>query len=380
MSMPSDPILPPATIGILGGGQLGMYFVIAARDLGYHTIVLEPDPHCPASPHADAHIIAAYDDPEALERMSNDCDVITTEFENPPAHALNFLAERTIVRPAPQAIEIAQDRRLEKRFLNGHGFPTAPFAVVSDGVLPDGSNVTFPAILKTARMGYDGKGQNRVETLHDLQHAWEGLGGVPCVLEQLMPLDREISVVLARSTEGETATFAVTENVHQNGILHISTAPYAGHLSEQAEHLAKNIASVLEYVGVLGVEMFVVHDSLLINEIAPRPHNSGHWTLDAATTSQFEQQVRAVCGIDLGSTAMTEPAAAMINLLGERWQYGEPQWEQMTPHAHSHLHLYGKSTPRPGRKMGHLTVTAQSVEMALTEALRLTEADNATSP
>jgi 5-(carboxyamino)imidazole ribonucleotide synthase len=377
--MSSDSILPPATIGILGGGQLGMYFVIAARDLGYHTIVLEPDPYCPASPHADAHIIAAYDDPEALERMAHDCDVITTEFENPPAHALNFLAERTTVRPSPQAIEIAQDRRLEKRFLNGHGFPTAPFAVVSDGVLPDGSNLTFPAILKTARMGYDGKGQSHVETLHDLQHAWEELGGVPCVLEQLMPLNREISVVLARSIEGETATFAATENVHKNGILHMSTAPYTGALSEQAERLAIDIASALEYVGVLGVEMFVVNNSLLVNEIAPRPHNSGHWTLDASTTSQFEQQVRAVCGIDLGSTEMTEPAAAMINLLGDRWNDGDPQWDHMAPHAHSHLHLYGKNTPRPGRKMGHLTVTAHSVETAIAEVIRLTEVDDGTS-
>jgi 5-(carboxyamino)imidazole ribonucleotide synthase len=374
--MTSEPILPPATIGILGGGQLGMYFVIAAHELGYHTIVLEPDPECPAGMHADAHIVAPYDDPDALTRLAQDCDVITTEFENPPAHALNFLAEHTVVRPSPQSIEIAQDRRLEKRFLAGHGFPTAPFAIVSDGILPDGTTLTFPAILKTARMGYDGKGQSRVDTHGQLQHAWEQLGGVACVLEQLMPLDHELSVVLTRSITGQISTFAVTENVHHNGILHTSTAPYAGTLAEQATALASEIAHALEYVGVLAVEMFVVSESLLINEIAPRPHNSGHWTLDAATTSQFEQQVRAVCGVALGDTSMTQPAVAMVNILGDTWDHGEPEWSRWTPHPNAHLHLYGKNSPRPGRKMGHLTVTGQSVETARSEALRLAEHRN----
>jgi 5-(carboxyamino)imidazole ribonucleotide synthase len=368
-----DPIYPPATVGIFGGGQLGMYFVIAARDLGYHTIVLEPDPDCPASQHADAHIIADYDDIEALERFARDCDVITTEFENPPAHALTFLAERTVVRPSPRAIEIAQDRRLEKRFLNGNGFPTAPFVIVSDGVLPAQSDIHFPAILKTARMGYDGKGQNRVNSVNDLTSAWSDLGGVPCVLEELLPLQQELSVVLARGVDGLVACFAATENVHVNGILHLSTAPYIGPLADTATRIATDIAHTLEYVGVLGVEMFVVGDSLLVNEIAPRPHNSGHWTLDASLTNQFEQQVRAVCGLELGDPTMTQPAVAMVNILGDMWENGEPDWDAISPHGHSHLHLYGKKEARPSRKMGHLTVTGFSIDAASDEALRLTK-------
>ena len=369
----TNPILPPATVGVLGGGQLGMYFVIAARDLGYHTIVLEPDPTCPASQHADAHIVAEYDDTEALERFAHDCDVITTEFENPPAQALSFLSQHTVVHPSPRAIEIAQDRRLEKRFLNGNGFPTAPFAVLSDAVLPTQSALQFPALLKTARMGYDGKGQERVESHDDLASAWSHLGGVPCVLEELLPLQRELSVVLARGTDGATACYAVTENVHVNGILHTSSAPYVGELAEQATDLAIRIAHALEYVGVLGVEMFVVNNSIVINEIAPRPHNSGHWTLDASHTNQFEQQVRAVCGLELGDPSMTESAVTMVNILGDSWADGEPDWNAMTPHGHAHLHLYGKNEARPGRKMGHLTVTASTVEDSQDEALRLTK-------
>lgn len=366
-----EPILPPATIGILGGGQLGMYFVIAARDLGYHTIVFEPDPDCPASQHADAHIVAEYDNTEALERFAHDCNVITTEFENPPAHALSFLAQHTVVRPSPQAIEIAQDRRLEKRFLQGNGFPTAPFVVISEGAMPSQSDVQFPAILKTARMGYDGKGQERLESAEELSHAWSQLGAVPCVLEQMLSLQQELSVVLARGSNGDVACFAVTENVHVDGILHTSTAPYIGPLANEAIRMATDIAHALEYVGVLGVEMFVANDSLLVNEIAPRPHNSGHWTLDAAHTSQFEQQVRAVCDEVLGDVSMSVPAVAMVNILGDLWENGEPQWANMTPHAHAHLHMYGKKTARPGRKMGHLTVTAHTVEAAREEALRL---------
>jgi 5-(carboxyamino)imidazole ribonucleotide synthase len=369
----TEPITPPATLGVLGGGQLGMYFVIAARDLGYHTIVLEPDSDCPAGQHADAHIVAPYDDTEALERLARDCDVITTEFENPPALALTFLAERTLVRPSPHAIEIAQDRRLEKRFLNGNGFPTAPFAIVTDGALPDGAHVSFPAILKTARMGYDGKGQIQVKSLEQLPKAWEELGGVPCVLEQLLPLERELSVVLARAVDGTVSCFAVTENVHVDGILHVSTAPYVGSLANTATQIATDLANALNYVGVLGVEMFVVDDVVLVNEIAPRPHNSGHWTLDASIASQFEQQVRAVCGIELAQSKMTSPAVAMVNILGDMWTDGEPDWDTMTTQPYVHLHLYGKKEPRTGRKMGHLTVTAGTVDAARDEALRLTK-------
>jgi 5-(carboxyamino)imidazole ribonucleotide synthase len=351
------PVLPPATIGVLGGGQLGRYFVMAARTMGYRTMVLEPDPHAPAGPAADVHLVAAYDDAASLDRMAAECAVVTTEFENPPAAALHRLAEAVDVRPSPHAIEIVQDRRTEKRFLASIGVPTAPFAVIE---VPDDlerADVTYPAILKTARLGYDGKGQVPVPDAAGLAAAWDELGRVACVLEQRLVLDREVSVVMARGIDGEVATYPVATNTHAGGILDLTVVPDP---VEHADGLAIRIAEALDYVGVLAVEMFVVGGELLVNELAPRPHNSGHWTLDAAATSQFEQQVRAVCGLRLGATDLTAGGAAMVNLLGDVWDGGEPDWARAVQHPGAHLHLYGKHEARPGRKMGHITVAAVS--------------------
>lgn len=351
-------IVPPATIGVLGGGQLGRYTVVAARLMGYGTIVVDPDPSAPAGPVADRHLVAPYDDPDALDELGARCAVVTTEFENPPADALRSLAARTTVAPPPDAVAAAQDRIAEKRFLTAHGFPVAPYAVISEPVDVEGVVVDGPRILKTARLGYDGKGQVAVATTDELRAAWEGVGRVPCVLEQRVPLDRELSVIVARRADGACVAYPVTENVHVEGILDVSVAPARidPDLARAATELVAGVAAALDYVGVLAVELFVSAGRLLVNELAPRPHNSGHWTLDAAATSQFEQQVRAVCGLALGPTGLTHPAVAMANLLGDGWAAGEPDWSAVLGAADARLHLYGKAEARPGRKMGHLTV------------------------
>jgi 5-(carboxyamino)imidazole ribonucleotide synthase len=351
-------IAPPATLGILGGGQLGRYFVMAARIMGYGTMVLEPDPDAPAGRVADRHLVAAYDDPAALAEMAATCAVVTTEFENPPAATMEWLAAHTIVRPSPAAVAIVQDRRLEKAFLTDAGVPTAPYRVIeTDADVLAAQHASFPAILKTARMGYDGKGQITVASPDALVAAWAQLDGQPCVLEQRLDLDSEVSVVLARSVEGRTAVYPVAANTHVGGILDCTLVPVD---APGAEELACRIATALDYVGVLAVEMFVADGRLLVNELAPRPHNSGHWTLDGARTSQFEQQVRAVCGVGLGDTSLTVPATAMVNVLGDRWADGEPDWACVFADPAASLHLYGKREARPGRKMGHITVTAES--------------------
>ena len=355
-------ITPPATLGILGGGQLGRYFVMAARTMGYGTVVLEPDPHAPAGKVADEHIIAAFDDESALKHLAATCAVVTTEFENPPAAAMEFLALHTAVAPSGSAVAIAQDRRTEKAFLRTAGVPLAPHAVIeTDDHLDVARDFHYPAILKTARLGYDGKGQVAVASPDDLDDAWLQLSRQPCVLEQRLQLDGEVSVVLARDARGNTATYPVAHNTHVNGILDCTIVPFP---DNGATDLADRIATALDYVGVLAVEMFIVDRQLLVNELAPRPHNSGHWTLDAARTSQFEQQVRAVCGVGLGDPSITVPAAAMVNLLGDLWTDGEPDWSAVLAEPAAALHLYGKSMPRPGRKMGHITVTAATPDEA----------------
>ena len=355
-------ITPPATLGILGGGQLGRYFVIAARTMGYRTIVLEPDPHAPAGRVADEHLIAAYGDEAALRHLGSVCRVVTTEFENPPSAAMEWLTAHTEVHPSPHAVAIAQDRRMEKAFLGDAGIPIAPFAVIeTDADVRAAVDFRYPAILKTARMGYDGKGQITVTQHNELNAAWTQLDNQPCVLEQRLPLDGEVSVVLARAADGETAVYPVAHNTHVDGILDCTVVPFA---APGAADLAIAIASSLDYVGVLAVEMFVVAGDLMVNELAPRPHNSGHWTLDAARTSQFEQQVRAVCGVGLGDPSLSAPAAAMVNLLGDLWADGEPDWSRALADPNASLHLYGKSAARPGRKMGHITVTAATADEA----------------
>ena len=363
-------ITPPATVGVLGGGQLGRYFVLAAHTMGYRTVVLEPDPSAPAGKVADVHLVADYDDPAALDQLGTQCAVVTTEFENPPASALARLAAHTTVHPSPGAIAIAQDRRAEKEFFRSIGVPTAPFvAIETEADIAAATAATYPAILKTSRLGYDGKGQVHVPYHGDLATAWDHLDRAACVLERRLPLDREVSVLVARNSEGQSVLYPLAENVHVNGILDLTVVPATP--TPGANELATAIATELDYVGVLAVEMFVVGGHVLVNEIAPRPHNSGHWTLDASATSQFEQQVRAVCGLGLGSTHLTAPAVAMVNLLGELWDEEEPRWEDVLVEPTVKLHLYGKAQARPGRKMGHLTVTADSPAQAAASARHL---------
>ena len=375
MTTDSHPLItPPAMIGILGGGQLGRYFVIAARTMGYRTTVLEPDPHSPAGKVADVHLVAAYDDPAALEQLAATCAVVTTEFENAPAAAMEELSRHVPVRPSASALATTQDRIAEKQFLVDIGVGIAPYMVVaSEADVASADDFTFPAILKTARMGYDGKGQVRCTSHAELADAWEQLGRALCVLEQRLNLTRELSVVLARGLNGRTACYPVSQSQHVHGILDVSYTPAnlpgTGHAD--AAELCTYIAEELEFVGVMAVEMFVVGNDVLVNELAPRPHNSGHYTLDACLTSQFEQQVRAICGLALGETKLVVPGVAMVNLLGELWAGGEPKWEKALVHASAHLHLYGKAEARPGRKMGHLTVTTGTAMGATSLARRL---------
>mgnify|MGYP001821200102 CR=1 FL=1 len=378
-------IVPPATIGMLGGGQLGRYALIAAKLMGYRTIVVDPDPGAPAGAVADEHLVAAYDDPAALDRLIAACDVVTTEFENPPAAALDVLAASIRVAPPASAVRIAQDRIAEKQFLSDFGFPVGTHSVLEAGSsgldqiprdLVDGG-----VVIKTARLGYDGKGQRRVTGMTELAAAWDELGRVPCVVEALLDLQTEVSVIVGRAPDGNMHTWPVAENTHADGILDVSIVPatISDDLVAQATALACAIAVGLDYVGVLAVEMFVIgtgdDTSLLVNEMAPRPHNSGHWTLDASVTSQYEQQIRAICGVGLGDTSMTSGGVAMVNLLGDLWPDGAaPDWSVALAEPRAKLHLYGKAEARPGRKMGHLTVLGKSATDAATRATALRSA------
>jgi 5-(carboxyamino)imidazole ribonucleotide synthase len=365
-------ITPGATLGLLGGGQLGRMFTVAARTLGYRVTVLDPDPHSPAAEFATGHLNTDYSDPASLAELARQCAAVTTEFENAPAAALDALADRTIVRPSGASVAIAQDRRREKGFFSAHGFPVGAYAVIESAADIGAAlaRVKLPALLKTARFGYDGKGQARIESAADLARIFAEWKGVPCVLEQLLSLELEVSVVLARAADGAIAVFPVAENQHARGILDVTIAParIPSHLAREATAIATRLAAALDYVGVMAVEMFVVGGRLLLNEIAPRPHNSGHYTIDACRTSQFEQQVRVLCSLPLGDPSQHTPAA-MVNLLGDIWKDGEPRWEAVLEHPGAHLHLYGKREARPGRKMGHVTVCEESLDEALEVAL-----------
>jgi 5-(carboxyamino)imidazole ribonucleotide synthase len=367
-------ILPGATLGLLGGGQLGRMFTVAARTLGYRVTVLDPDPHSPAAEFATGHLETAYDDPKALAELARTCAAVTTEFENAPAEALDAIASRTVVRPSGSTVAVAQDRRREKGFFSEHGFPLGAWAVVesaADAQRPL-ARVKLPALLKTARLGYDGKGQARIDRPEDIARTLAQWKNVPCVLEELLAHEREVSVVLARASDGTSAVFPVAENRHARGILDMTIAParIPEALANEATALATRLAAGLDYVGILAVEMFVVGGRLLLNEIAPRPHNSGHYTIDACRTSQFEQQVRVLCGLPLGDPSQHSPAV-MVNLLGDIWRGGEPRWEAVLRHAGAHLHLYGKREARPGRKMGHVTVCEATPERAFEVALEI---------
>ena len=381
-------IMPGSMLGLLGGGQLGRMFIMAARSMGYRVTVLDPANNSPSSSIADRHLAADYLDGDALRELGSTCAGITTEFENVPAEALRTLAEYCVVSPPPSSVAVAQNRILEKKFLTTHGFEVAPYKVIHnpdnshnlDGTAsqahPQELSGLFPGILKVSRLGYDGKGQALVNNAAELQSAFTAMNREPCVLEKRMSLESEISVIVARAFNGEVATFPVPENQHRHGILDISIVParVSPAIIQNAREIAVRVAEKLDYWGVLCVEFFVLPgEKLLINEVAPRPHNSGHYTIDACTTSQFEQQVRILCGIQLGSAAMCG-AAVMVNLLGDLWGQGEPEWEQVLRHPNVKLHLYGKLAARPGRKMGHYTVLGDSVEAALELALNIRQA------
>ncbi len=361
----------PATLGLLGGGQLGRFFVQAAHELGYQVWVLDPDPLSPAGRIANKHLAADYDDRTALSALGTGCAAVTTEFENVPARALQSLEEMVRVRPSAAAVAVCQDRIAEKSFLRDEHLPHGPFAVIrSEQDVATAPAELFPGILKVARFGYDGKGQARVPTRAEAQAAFRQLGGDACVLEALLPLDCEVSVVLARGADGIAACFPLAENSHRNGILDVSIVParISTTLAESARQCALRIAAALNYVGTLGVEFFISRGVLYVNEMAPRPHNSGHYTLDACATSQYAQQVRALCGLPLGSPALASPAV-MVNLLGDLWAAGEPQWSELLSRSDLRLHLYGKHEARPGRKMGHFTVLGKDPAVALASAL-----------
>ncbi|MFN8696279.1 MAG: 5-(carboxyamino)imidazole ribonucleotide synthase [Burkholderiales bacterium] len=365
-------ILPGSTLGLLGGGQLGRMFTMAARSMDYRVTVLDPDPLSPAAEFASGHLNTAYTHPVSLDELARTCAAVTTEFENAPSEALIALADKTVVRPSGQAVAVAQDRSAEKGFFHSNGFPVGPFAVIrSDADFTDAlKKVKLPAVLKTARFGYDGKGQARINTPADLSDTFTRWQGVPCVLEEFLPLKLEISVVLARDARGEVAVFPVAENQHVNGILDITIAParISEALATQARTIAADVAKALDYIGVMAVEFFVLQDdTLLINEMAPRPHNSGHYTIDACRSSQFEQQVRVLCDLPLGDPTQHSPCV-MLNLLGDVWR-GEdltqsPDWSIVLAHPGAHLHLYGKREARIGRKMGHVTVCDTSIDAA----------------
>ena len=361
----------PATLGVMGGGQLGRMFVHAAQRMGYFTAVLDPDPASPAGLVSHHHIQTGYLDEQGLARMVQCCAAITTEFENVPASAMATLAAQRPVAPSAHALAIAQDRTREKAHFAACGVPCAPYAVIStEAQLAAVGDTLLPGILKTARMGYDGKGQARVNDRVQLGAAWAALRQVSCVLERQLVLEGECSVIVARGWDGAMAHFSPQRNLHRAGILAV-TEVFDGNLpsglAAQAIEAARAIARGLDYVGVLCVEFFIVQGGLLVNEIAPRPHNSGHYTLDACDQSQFDLQVRTLAGLPLVPPRQHSPAI-MLNLLGELWldPFADsattvtPDWAAVLALAGTHLHLYGKLEPRAGRKMGHLTITGES--------------------
>ena len=391
--MSSQPLLPGSatggqqtTLGVMGGGQLGRMFVHAAQAMGYFTVVLDPDVISPAGLVSHYHIKTDYLDELGLAQLMQRCAAITTEFENVPAPALMTLGSARPVAPSAEAVGIAQDRVKEKAHFVRCGVPCAPYAVIDSAAqLAAVADDLLPGILKTARMGYDGKGQVRVKTRTDLAAAWDELKNVTCVLEQMLPLKAECSVIVARGWDGACVNLPVQLNLHREGILAV-TSVYEGNvppaLAERAVAAAKSIAEELQYVGVLCIEFFVLHDDsdearalggLIVNEMAPRPHNSGHYSMDACDVSQFELQVRTLAGLPLVQPRQHSPAI-MLNLLGDLWVNGAPPaWDQVLALPGAHLHLYGKLKASKGRKMGHLTLTGATVEAVRATALAAAE-------
>ena len=370
--MPRVVTLPGKTIGILGGGQLGRMFAIAARRMGYRVHSLDPAPDCPAGQVADVEWSASYDDIDAAVRFAKAVDVVSFEFENIPYETLQKVAEIVPVFPAPLVLDTTRHRLREKTFLSTHGYPVAPYRAVSsvDDLRQAVAALGLPCILKTATFGYDGKGQTKITAVDQVEAAWAQLGQPMGVLEGFVDFRCELSVIAARGQNGAIATYDVAENVHKNHILDLTIVParIAEATRQAAVAIAVAVAKSLDLVGVLAVELFLVDDGtpagrLVVNELAPRPHNSGHFSFDACKTSQFEQQLRAVCGLPLGDVTLMTPVA-MANLLGDVWDGGPPDFAAALAVPGVNLHLYGKQDPRPGRKMGHLTAMAETVELA----------------
>jgi 5-(carboxyamino)imidazole ribonucleotide synthase len=364
--MSTKQILPGATLGVLGGGQLGRMFCVAARTMGYRVVVLDPDPLCGAGLIADVHIKADYTDQSALAEMAEQCDAITLEFENIPSSSVRLIADKTTVCPAAESLEIAQNRDMEKQFALQAGLQPVPYHAISRecDLVQAAAEVGFPAILKSNTLGYDGKGQFVINNLNELNTAYNEVGKVDCVLEKKIIIRCEVSAIVARNSNAELANFPVSENQHRNGVLHMSIVParVSDEITQLAIKKASILADALDYVGILAVEFFVSTDNVLyFNEMAPRPHNSGHYTKDACVTSQFEQQVRMMCGLSPGDTRLMSPVV-MVNMLGDLWL---PRWGDIFAQSNIKLHLYGKTEARPGRKMGHFNVLAEDVGSAL---------------
>lgn len=366
---------PGASLGVVGGGQLGRYFVLIARQLGYHVWVLDPDANAPAMQIASVAVVANYDDESALRRLGDHCDAVTIEFENVPASSLELLESITQVAPKAQSVQLSQDRLQEKRQARACGLQPVPHANIEsiDDIDIALASVKLPAILKTNRLGYDGKGQISCHSAEEVVAAFNSVGSVPCVLEQKIALAAEMSVVLARSFAGEIAVFPVAENVHIDGILHSSSVPASQAESLQAKAIeqGKSLAGSMQHAGVLAIEFFIdKQGELYFNEMAPRPHNSGHYTLDATMCSQFEQQLRVLCDLPLADTSLLSPVV-MFNLLGDLWNHASPDFSMLFAEPGCMLHLYGKSEARPGRKMGHVNCLSLSAEHSLSVAQRL---------
>ena len=360
----ADIILPNSTIGVFGSGQLGRMFAIEARKMGYRVHTFSPDTDTPTGQVADIETSAGYDDLDAVRDFARSVDVVTFEFENVPSATVEAAAEFVPVHPKGQILHTTQNRLREKTFLSTNGFPVTPYRHIKlvDDLYHAADDLGYPSVLKTAGFGYDGKGQAKLREPHDIESAFAAMNGNDAILEAFVNFEKEVSVVCARGIDGAFEHFGVIENSHANHILDVSFAPAAvtDAVHEEAILIARSIAEAFDYVGTMCVEFFLAADGrLLVNEIAPRPHNSGHLTFGPCAASQFEQQVRAVCGLPLGSTQFFRPAA-MANLLGDVWADGEPDWAAALADPRVKLHLYGKAEPKPGRKMGHLTATAET--------------------
>ncbi|HSZ27148.1 MAG TPA: 5-(carboxyamino)imidazole ribonucleotide synthase [Chthoniobacterales bacterium] len=370
-------VFPPgSTIGLLGGGQLGRMFAIAARRMGYRVHTFEPSPDSPAGQISDREFNGSYADWDLLEAFVRSVDVVTFEFENIPAQVVDRISRSKPVHPRSEVLHICQNREREKNFLRDHRYPHAPFAVISNQEELDAAldSIGAPAVLKSADFGYDGKGQQKIKQGDRFDYSRAPANR--SVLEKWVSFDRELSVICARDAKGNVCLFPVSENVHSRQILDYSIVPARIDPAVQrlAQSMAKNIADDLDVVGLIAVEFFLTRgNELIVNELAPRPHNSGHYTFDACVTSQFEQQLRAVCGLPFGSPALLRPVV-MVNLLGDLWHAGrQPDWGPVLNHPYAKLHLYGKLEGRPGRKMGHFCVLRETIEQALAEALQIKE-------